>query len=279
MVTLLIAVCAGTVGWLGKQVAAALVGQQIRGTIPDYTTAKVREAVKLLPPHLAEPYEKDWLGELAALGVKPMSALRFAWGLARAARGIAIEAKVPARQCPRQAAWHRLIDLSLGAVLVFLLAPLLVSVWLLVRGQGGRRIIGTVRTGREGQLFRMLAFATDHGRGGSQSTLDRMLGETRLAQLPVLVNLLRGDMSIIGPPPLPAALYKVNTPRYPWLAVRPGIASWETLVRWGRTELSLEEAHLRDRQRSVKKDLALLARSVVLLGAVRDDDPARIGCC
>lgn len=75
--------------WVAKQIIGPLIGQQIKGSVPDYTASKARAAVKLLPPELAEQYEQDWLAELHALANKPFSAIRYAGGLRRAARRIA----------------------------------------------------------------------------------------------------------------------------------------------------------------------------------------------
>jgi hypothetical protein len=75
--------------WIAKQIFGDLIIQQIKGSIPDYTTERVRMAVKHLPAELREEREADWLAELATLKDKPLSALRFAWGLGRAARRIA----------------------------------------------------------------------------------------------------------------------------------------------------------------------------------------------
>lgn len=99
----LLGILAATVLWLAKQVLGSLLGQQARGSVPDYATKKVKAAVKRLPAELAEEYEADWLAELATLKDKPISALRYARGLPSAARKITTKGSVEARYQP----WHR----------------------------------------------------------------------------------------------------------------------------------------------------------------------------
>jgi hypothetical protein len=78
--------------WMAKQIVGPLIGQQVKGSVPDYTADRARAAAKLLPSELAEQYEDDWLAELHALVDKPLSAIRYAHGLRRAARRIASQA-------------------------------------------------------------------------------------------------------------------------------------------------------------------------------------------
>jgi hypothetical protein len=87
-------VVGGILLWLLKQVLGPLIGQQAKGSIPDYTADKARKAARLLPPDLAEEYEQAWVAELKGPGLKdrPLSALKFALGLRHAARGIRVKA-------------------------------------------------------------------------------------------------------------------------------------------------------------------------------------------
>jgi hypothetical protein len=87
-------VVGGILLWLVKQVLGPLIGQQAKGSIPDYTAGKARKAARLLPPDLAEEYEQAWVAELKGpdLENKPLSALKFAHGLRHAARRIRVKA-------------------------------------------------------------------------------------------------------------------------------------------------------------------------------------------
>ena len=95
--TLAVVVIGGVLLWLVKQVLGPLIGQQVKGSIPEYTADKARAAARLLPPEIAEEYEQAWVAELKGprLKNKPLSALKFALGLRRAARRIRAKAARP----------------------------------------------------------------------------------------------------------------------------------------------------------------------------------------
>lgn len=89
MTELALAAGLAAVLWVLKQVFGPLIGQEAKGSIPDYTASKARSAARRLPPGLADEYEEIWLAELEALKDKPLSALKFARGLRRAGSRIA----------------------------------------------------------------------------------------------------------------------------------------------------------------------------------------------
>jgi len=74
--------------WISKQVFGSLIAQQVKGSVPGWTAKRVEAAVELLPDELRDECRADWLAELTTLEDKPITALRFALGLRRAARGI-----------------------------------------------------------------------------------------------------------------------------------------------------------------------------------------------
>lgn len=84
----------GVALWVLKQIVGPLIGQEVKGSIPDYTAGRARAAAQLLPPDLAAEYEEAWLAELNTVRDKPLSALRYAWGLRPAARRIAAHPRV-----------------------------------------------------------------------------------------------------------------------------------------------------------------------------------------
>jgi lipopolysaccharide/colanic/teichoic acid biosynthesis glycosyltransferase len=138
----------------------------------------------------------------------------------------------------------RLLDISMAGLALLLLVPVLAAiaaaVWVEDRGSPWYR--GT-RVGRGGREFRLLKFRCtrpDAGKRGINSTasggahitrVGRWLCATKLDELPQLWNVLRGDMSLVGPrPQVPeeAALY---TPEeLSMLNVRPGITDVASIV-------------------------------------------------
>lgn len=170
----------------------------------------------------------------------------------------------------------RLIDLMVGSVALVLLSPVLAVVWLLVRIRMGTPVLfRQLRPGRYGRPFEMLKFRTmtdeRDGEGmllpDSQrlTALGRFLRRTSLDELPELLNVLAGDMSLVGPRPLLMEylpLYSVEQARRH--EVRPGITGWAQVN--GRNAVSWTEKFELDvwyvDHRSVWLDLSIMARTL-----------------
>lgn len=127
-------------------------------------------------------------------------------------------------------AWgKRALDVGVAALLLAVLAPVLLAVALLVRLRLGRPVLfRQIRAGRDGRGFRILKFRSmREGPGPDAERLDgfgRALRRSALDELPQLVNVLRGEMSLVGPRPLPLAYLRHYTPRHALrLRVRPGL--------------------------------------------------------
>jgi lipopolysaccharide/colanic/teichoic acid biosynthesis glycosyltransferase len=137
----------------------------------------------------------------------------------------------------------RLFDIVLSLLLLVLLAPLLAATALAVRlDSPGPALYRQQRVGRHGVPFTLLKFRSMHaGAGGLPLTVGadaritrvgRWLRSSRLDELPQLVNVLRGDMSLVGPrPEVPryVALYPAAL-RERALAVRPGLTDPASLA-------------------------------------------------
>jgi lipopolysaccharide/colanic/teichoic acid biosynthesis glycosyltransferase len=108
----------------------------------------------------------------------------------------------------------RIFDIAIAAVVLVFLAPLIIAVAAAVLAETGRPIFfSQVRLGRGGRHFRMHKFRKFHERGcgaGRPLTMEddprlsgvgRVLAWTKLDELPQLWNVLKGDMSIVGPRP------------------------------------------------------------------------------
>ena len=169
----------------------------------------------------------------------------------------------------------RVADIALSAIALALTAPLQASVALVVRLRLGRPILfRQVRPGRYGIPFTLVKFRTMtavDAEGEPLPDADRLtrlgrtLRATSIDELPTLWNVLRGDMSLVGPRPLLfeyLPLYSEEQRRRH--EVRPGITglaqvSGRNALPWPE-RLALDVAYV-DR-RSIAMDLRILALTV-----------------
>jgi undecaprenyl-phosphate galactose phosphotransferase len=156
----------------------------------------------------------------------------------------------------------RIADALLAAVLLIALAPLMLVLWFYCRLDGGPACYGHVRVGQHGREFRCLKFRTmvvdadtilaRHLAEDAQARAEwnrtrkltadprvtrmgRLLRATSFDELPQLVNVLQGQMSLVGPRPVVhAELVQYYGPRgaAAYLSVRPGVTGlWQVSGR------------------------------------------------
>jgi lipopolysaccharide/colanic/teichoic acid biosynthesis glycosyltransferase len=173
----------------------------------------------------------------------------------------------------------RAIDISIALPLVVLTAPLLALLALAVRLESpGDPIYRQTRVGRHGELFEIYKLRTMvHGAEFTGAGLAIAAGDPRITrlgtllrrysldELPNLWNVLRGEMSIVGPrPTLKAQVDEYSERQRGRLAVKPGITGWAQIN--GRASLPWPERIELDlwyvEHRSVALDLRILARTV-----------------
>jgi sugar transferase EpsL len=161
-----------------------------------------------------------------------------------------IESRTQSRRRPLYGFAKRCLDVLVSSSMLVALAPLLVSIALLVRVMLGSPVLFVQsRPGLNGVTFRMLKFRTmrdsrdEHGALlGDEHRLTAfgsMLRSTSLDELPEFVNVLRGEMSLVGPRPLLVEylpLYdRAQARRH---EVRPGLTGWAQVN--GRNAISWE---------------------------------------
>jgi sugar transferase (PEP-CTERM system associated) len=140
----------------------------------------------------------------------------------------------------------RLTDLVVAAILLVVLAPVMALAALLVLASDGAPFLYTQeRTGRGGRAYRIRKFRTmrrDAESGGALWATDhdprvfpvgRFLRRSRIDELPQLWNVLRGDMSLVGPRPEREVFLRELKARWPLFQLRelvkPGLSGWAQL--------------------------------------------------
>ena len=145
----------------------------------------------------------------------------------------------------------RLFDITAAACALLLLAlPLLVVIWMVRRKLGSPVFFTQMRPGLQGKPFLMVKFRTMTDARGPDGALlpdadrltpfGRFLRATSLDELPELWNVLKGDMSLVGPRPLLMEYLPLYSPEQARRhAVRPGVTGWAQVN--GRNSLSWDD--------------------------------------
>ena len=145
----------------------------------------------------------------------------------------------------------RLFDIVVSACALLMLAlPMLVVIWMVRRKLGSPVFFTQVRPGMHGKPFKMVKFRSMTSERGTDGELlpdaerltpfGRFLRSTSLDELPELWNVLKGDMSLVGPRPLLMEYLPLYSPEQARRhAVRPGVTGWAQVN--GRNAISWEE--------------------------------------
>lgn len=188
----------------------------------------------------------------------------------------------------------RAFDLFLGAIALVLLSPILAVAALAILLEDGQPIVFRQRrVGENGRLFEMLKLRTmfvnaESSRGAAEgnelakqphkrrddprvTSVGRVLRRLSVDEIPQLINVLRGEMSLVGPrPELPGLVENYEPWQRQRLAVPPGMTGWWQVTGRGEKAMHLhtEDDMYYVRNYSIWLDLQILMRTlwVVLLG-------------
>lgn len=190
---------------------------------------------------------------------------------------------------PVQIGIKRLIDVAASFVALVLLSPLLIGTAIAVKlTSRGPILFKQLRVGLHGRTFHMLKFrsmvanaeelkaklAAQNEQSGPVfkmkrdpriTSIGRFIRKYSVDELPQLINVLRGDMSIVGPrPPVPSEVARYEAWQRRRLSVRPGLTCvWQVS---GRNQISFEEWMLLDMRYidhwSLAHDIQLILKTV-----------------
>ena len=143
------------------------------------------------------------------------------------------------------------IDVAIASVTLLLLSPvMLVMALMLAANNRGTPFFVQSRPGKNGKIFSIIKFKTMNNKKDAQGVLlpdyrrltfmGKIVRKTSLDELPQLINVVKGDMSLVGPRPLlPEYLPLYNAEQAKRHDVKPGITGWAQVN--GRNALSWEE--------------------------------------
>ncbi len=181
----------------------------------------------------------------------------------------------------------RALDIVFSALFLLLALPLAIPIALLILATSGRPLFYRgERVGRGGHVFEMLKFRTL--RRGAEDRLGPYLGEelvrrtkaektaigawlraTQLDEIPQLLNVLRGDMSLVGPRPIRPRFFEELAEELPayWqrLVVRPGLTGFAQVRRGYETSMAEKLAH--DLEWIADRSVRLYLRTLAITAA------------
>jgi undecaprenyl-phosphate galactose phosphotransferase len=198
----------------------------------------------------------------------------------------------PSPLYPASSAIKRALDIVLGSLMLVALAPVMLVIACLVKRDGGVVLFRHKRIGADGKFFECLKFRTmcpdaeerlkkvlsENPEARAEwerdfklksdprvTRLGHFLRQTSLDELPQLINVIRGDMSLVGPRPIISAEALRYGPAFrDYLGCRPGLTGvWQVS---GRNDVDYETRVLMDsiyaRSWSVLWDFVILLRTV-----------------
>jgi len=144
-----------------------------------------------------------------------------------------------------------ILDIGIALIGFIIISPIfIVLVCLLALANNGSPFFTQLRPGRNGRIFRLIKFKTMNDKTDSKGKLlpdavrltpiGKFVRSTSLDEIPQLINVIKGDMSLIGPRPLLVKYMDRYTPEQARRhLVRPGITGWAQVN--GRNAISWEK--------------------------------------
>ena len=148
--------------------------------------------------------------------------------------------------------FKRFFDFWISLIALICISPILlvVTIWLHFANKGAGAFFYQERPGKDGRIFKVVKFKTMTDERDAEGNLlpdaqrltrvGRLVRSTSIDELPQLINVLKGDMALIGPRPLLTKYLPLYTPEQMRRhEVRPGITGWAQVH--GRNALSFTD--------------------------------------
>ena len=280
-------------GEWGASDTVQIEGSSLVETPPDHTRARAHHVHSVTVHAPVAPRARTHAGGYASVHVRPRSGAAAPWRESVAPSATQLPGILPF-ETPRQEglylrAGKRAIDVLGAALALVLLSPVLLVLAVLVRlTSPGSVFYRSTRIGRGGRPFtfykiRSMIRDADRKQAHLQhlneadgpvfkiardpriTPIGRFLRTTSLDEVPQFWNVLRGDMSLVGPrPPIPEEVAQYEPWQLRRLDVRPGITClWQIS---GRSRIGFQEWMRLDleyiRHQSLQLDLKILARTI-----------------
>ena len=145
--------------------------------------------------------------------------------------------------------FKRVFDFCISLVALIIISPILlvITIWLHFANKGAGAFFFQERTGKDAKIFKVIKFKTMTDERDAEGNLlpdeqrltkvGKFVRSTSIDELPQLINVLKGDMALIGPRPLlPQYLPLYSPEQMRRHEVRPGISGWAQVN--GRNNIS-----------------------------------------
>lgn len=270
-----------------RDLAAVVLSHDVRRVVLAFGTAREHEMVPVLRDCAGLPFDVHFhaLPRFFELSTNGDRRTDDVWGFPL----------VKLRYGARSRTWFlkRTFDRTVAITLLLLTAPLFAAIALAVKlSSPGPVLFRQKRIGQWGRPFELLKFRTMRENEDSDTTwtvdddervtwIGSILRPTHLDELPQLVNVLRGEMSIVGPRPerpVFVDLFNVEVPRYEDRHRVPvGITGWAQVHGlWGDTSIAdrarFDNRYIEDW--SLWRDLQIVLRTIPTLLGNRDEESA-----
>jgi lipopolysaccharide/colanic/teichoic acid biosynthesis glycosyltransferase len=269
----------GVLGTLLTAVLGGLLTDECKAWLLWTAERLIQRAVRTLPESERERYNEEWRSHVDEVPGQ-IGKLIVALGFLKAGQGMS--------RILDERTWRMYDTIGAGIsrltalMIVILEAPAFLVISLLIKlTSPGPLFLKAPRVGLGGRIFHEFRFRTvsvgPHGL--LQSTMfGRFLSRLRLDELPLLLNVLRGDMAFVGPRPVRPEIHEQLSKTIPHEygrreAIRPGITGWaQTCCRYSNTIEDAKEKLRYDlfyiKNRSVGFDILILLKTIraVFLG-------------